>query len=196
MKLKDEHKLTLIGLTVALLVGGLVYAYNHFLVPTQPSEILDNPEKIFIKPASAGLKVHLSGAVRREGVYVVKIGDRVVDLVRLAGGSLANADLSALNLAEEVKDGQKIVVPAKEYQHIGISEGGRSGNQNIRKGDKNRKININTATVSELDELPGIGPATAQKMIEARPFSKLEDLMKIPRFGKSKFEKLKDGICL
>jgi competence protein ComEA len=196
MKLTDEHKLTLIGLTVALLVGGLVYAYNHFLVPSHPSEILDNPEKIFMKPVSAGLKVHVSGAVRREGVYVAKFGDRVVDLITLAGGSLPNADLSALNLAEAVKDGQKVVIPAKEYQNIGLSEGGRSGKQNIRKAERGKKININSASLSELDELPGIGPATAQKMIEARPFSKLEDIMKIPRFGKSRFEKLKDGICL
>jgi competence protein ComEA len=202
MKLSDEHKLTLIGLTVAVLVGCLVYAYNHFLMPSTPSEILDNPEKIFMKPVSAGLKVHVSGAVRREGVYVAKFGDRVVDLITLAGGSLPNADLSALNLAEQVKDGQKIIVPAKEYQSIGIpacrqarSEGGRSGNQNIRKAERGKKININTASLSELDELPGIGPATAQKIIEARPFSKLEDIMKIPRFGKSRFEKLKDGIC-
>jgi len=203
MKLTDEHKLTLIGLTVALLVGGLVYAYNHFLVPTHPSEILDNPEKIFTKPVSAGLKIHISGAVRREGVYVAKIGDRVVDLVSLAGGSLPNADLSALNLAEELKDGQKVVVPVKEYRSISLpacrqarSEREASGNQKSRKTERGKKININTATVSELDELPGIGPATAQKMIEARPFSKLEDIMKIPRFGKSRFEKLKDGICL
>jgi len=196
MKLTDEHKLTLIGLTVALLVGGLVYAYNHFLVPTHPSEILDNPEKIFTKPVSAGLKVHVSGAIRREGVYVAKFGDRVVDLITLAGGSLPNADLSALNLAEQVKDGQKVVVPVKEYRSISLSEREASGNQKSRKTERGKKININTATVSELDELPGIGPATAQKMIEARPFSKLEDIMKIPRFGKSRFEKLKDGICL
>jgi len=196
MNLKDEHKLTLIGLTVAVLVGGLVYAYNHFLVPSHPSEILDNPEKIFMKPVSAGLKVHVSGAVRREGVYVAKFGDRVVDLITLAGGSLPNADLSALNLAEELKDGQKVVIPVKEYQSIGASEGRGSGDQKSRKAEIGKKININTASLSELDELPGVGPATAQKIIEARPFSKLEDIMKIPRFGKSKFEKLKDGICL
>lgn len=191
MKLSDEHKLTIIGLLAAVIIGSLVYAYNHFLVPSKSSEILDKPEKIFSRtPSSSGLKVHISGAVRREGVYVAKIGDRVVDLVTLAGGSMPNADLSALNLAEEVKDGQKVVIPVKVYQDIRISEGGRSGKQSIR------KIKINTATLSELDELPGIGPATAQKIIDARPFSKLEDLAKIPRFGKSKFDKIKDRLCL
>lgn len=195
MKLKDEHKLTLIGLAVALLVGGLAYAYNHFLVPSSPSEILDNPEKIFTRPVSSRLKVHVSGAVRREGVYVVKIGDRVVDLITLAGGSLPNADLSALNLAEEVKDGQKVVVPVKGYPEIRQPGTRISEDRGIRDGT-GKKININTATVSELDELPGVGPATAQKIIDARSFSKLEDIMKIPRFGKSKFEKLKDRICL
>lgn len=203
MKLTDEQKLTIIGLLAAVIVGSLVYAYNHFLVPSTPSEILDKPEKNITRPVSAGLKVHISGAVRREGVYVAKIGDRVVDLVTLAGGSLPNADLSALNLAEEVKDGQKVVVPAKEYQStclpagtVGVAEREGSGNQKSRRTEKGQKININTATVSELDELPGVGPATAQKISSARPFSKLEDLTKIPRFSKSKFEKLKDRICL
>lgn len=197
MKLTDEHKLTIIGLLAAVIIGSLVYAYNHFLVPSSPSEILDKPEKIFEKsPHSGRLKIHISGAVRREGVYVAKIGDRVVDLITLAGGSLPNADLSALNLAEEVKDGQKVVVPVKEYQSIGRSERDGAGKQRSRKTEREQRININTATASELDELPGIGPATAQKIIEARPFSKLEDIAKIPRFGKSKFEKIKDRICL
>jgi competence protein ComEA len=57
-------------------------------------------------------------------------------------------------------------------------------------------ININTASEKELDDLPGIGPSTAKKIIESRPFSKLEDLLKIARFGKSRLEKLKDRICL
>ncbi|MBI5700108.1 ComEA family DNA-binding protein [Candidatus Saganbacteria bacterium] len=197
MKLTDEHKLTIIGLLAAVIVGSLVYAYNHFLVPSTPSEILDKPEKIFEKrPHSGGLKIHISGAVRREGVYVAKIGDRVVDLVTLAGGSLPNADLSALNLAEEVKDGQKVVIPVKEYQSIGASEGRGSGDQKSRKAEIGKKININTASLSELDELPGVGPATAQKIIDARPFSKPEDITKIPRFSKNKFDKLKDRICL
>jgi competence protein ComEA len=196
MKISDEHKLTIIGLLVAVIIGSLVYAYNHFLVPSKPSEILDKPEKIFTRPVSSGLKVHLTGAVRREGVYVVKVGDRVVDLITLAGGSLPNADLSALNLAEELKDGQKVVVSAKEYRSIRVSERDGLGNQRSRKAERGQKININTATISELDDLSGVGPATAQKIIDARPYSKLEDIMKIPRFGKSKFEKLKDRICL
>ncbi|MFA4906194.1 MAG: ComEA family DNA-binding protein [Candidatus Margulisiibacteriota bacterium] len=197
MKLTDEHKLTVIGLLAAVIIGSLVYAYNHFLIPSSPSEILDKPEKIFAKsPLFGGVKIHVSGAVRREGVYVAKIGDRVVDVITLAGGSLPNADLSALNLAEEVKDGQKVVIPAKEYQSIGRSVGRGSDDQRIRKSERGQRININTATASELDELPGIGPATAQKIIEARPFSRPEDLARIPRFGKSKLEKIKDRIRL
>lgn len=186
-----ENRLTVIGLLLAVAVGGLVYGYNHFLVPSKPAELLDKPSQVFESPKSAGIIVQVSGAVKREGVYRLNLGDRILDAIKLAGGELGNADLSPINLAEEIKDGQKIVVPAKEYPDIRVSEGGRS--RNIR-GSKDRKINLNTASESELDELPGVGPATARKIVEARPFSKPEDLLKIPRFGKNKIEKLKDKV--
>jgi len=188
-----ENRLTVIGLLVAVGVGGLVYCYSHFLVPSKPSDLLDKPSQVFESPKSSGIIVQVSGAVRREGVYRLNLGDRILDAIKLAGGESGNADLSPINLAEEIKDGQKIVVPTKVYQDTRGSVGGRSGGQDIG-GNQGQKINLNTASEKELDELPGVGPATARKIIEARPFSKPEDLLKIPRFGKNKVEKLKDKV--
>jgi len=195
MQINNEQKMTIAGLLLAVVVGGAVYAYNHFLVPAKPEEILDSPKRVFQEPKPRPLVVQVCGAVVREGVYRLDPGDRMLTALQLAGGSRDGADLAAINLAEVVKDGQKIVVPFRDHQNIGASERGKSEKQGIR-NNQDRKININTASVQELDELPGVGPATARKIIEARPFSKIEDLLKIPRFGKSKLDKLKDRITI
>lgn len=187
--------MTIAGLLLAVVVGGAVYLYNHFLVPAKPEVMLDSPTEVALETKPKQMVVHVCGAVGREGVYRLNYGDRMLSAIKLAGGARANADLSSINLAEVVKDGQKIVVPVRGYPEIGGSGTGRSGKQGIRE-EKSRKININTASAQELDELPGVGPATAQKIIGARPFSKIEDLIKIPRFGKSKYEKMKERICI
>ncbi|HTY12744.1 MAG TPA: ComEA family DNA-binding protein [Candidatus Omnitrophota bacterium] len=195
MELKGEQKLTVIGLAVAVAVGGAVYIFNHAVCPEKPSKLLDEPGKIFEKKSEASIVVHVCGAVGREGVYRLRAGDRVVDAVRMAGDAAAGADLSAVNLAEALKDGDKITVPLKPLPNIGQLSAPAIGGAKAS-AVPGQKVNVNTASASELDSLPGIGPATAAKIIEARPFSKLEDIMKVPRLGKSKFEKLKDRITL
>ncbi len=193
MEIKGEQKVTIIGLMVAVAVGSAVYFFNHAVCPAKPSQLLDQPEKVFEAKSDPSLVVHVCGAVRREGVYRMRAGDRVLDAVRMAGGAVINADLSALNLAEEIKDGVKITVPQKVQI---IASGTVSGQKSGSMPENAKIVNINTASAGELDALPGIGPATAQKIIEARPFSKPEDLIKIPRFGKSKFDKIKDRVCI
>ncbi len=176
---------------LAIALGGVVYFYNHFLKPESPELVLDQPARVFETPNK--MIVHVCGAVRREGVYKMRFGDRIIDALKEAGGAKERADLSLINLAEELKDGQKVLI--LEKQDKGYK---RSGSGISNKADPlgNALINVNTADEKELDDLPGIGPATAKKIIEARPFSKIEDLLKIPRFGKSRLEKIKDSICL
>ncbi len=188
MQLDNNQKITFVGLIVAILVGSGYYFYNQLLVPASAKEILDIP--VTGESASFDAVVFISGAVKCEGVYKVQPQSRIFDVIKIAGGQLPSADFSSINLAEIIKDGQKITIPfktgiLKDYEGSGGS-----------RRDLSRKININMATAQELDELPGVGPATAKQIIEGRPFSKLEDLQKIPRFGKSKFEKIKDKICL
>lgn len=184
-------KSTVIGLMIAILIGGSVYFYRNFLAPAKASEIiLDEPVTAV---RSGKMLVHVCGEVVCEGVYRVKPGDRIVDAIRLAGGAKAGADLSSLNLAEELKDGQRVEIPRKEYRGVeGLGAMGLRGKESNPGG----KISINRASEKELDELPGVGASTAKKIVEARPFSKLEDIIKVPRFGKSKFDKIKDRICL
>lgn len=182
--LSKEQLYIIIGLIVFMLFGLGIAVYNR-LTPPKDADILSEVSK----PVQSCVMAHISGAINREGVYELKYGDRVLDLIKLAGGVKANADLDSINLAEIVKDGQKLCVPYREYQNTRLSDGRISEDQSIRK-----KININTASLEELDELPGVGPSMAKKIMEARPFRKIEDITKIPRFGKSKFEKIKSRI--
>jgi len=193
MEISNEQKITIIGLVAAVLIGGIVYFYNHFLNPEKPSLLLNEPKQVFESMGEREIIVHVCGAVRRCGVYKMRLSDRTVDAIRMAGGPKLNAELSSLNLAEGLKDGQKIFIPEKIKPTVEGNAPKGSGYQRNKGGDL---ININSASEKELDDLPGIGPATAQKIIEARPFSKLEDLLKIERFGKSRLEKIKDRICL
>lgn len=147
--------------------------------------------------------IHISGQVNNEGVYELEEGSRIIDAINKAGGVTETADTSQINLAEKIEDGAKIYVPAKGEESVETNsqEGKTTKNtKNISqdKETKSKKININTATEEELDTLPGIGQATAQKIIEYRKengkFSKIEDIKDVSGIGDSKFEKIKDLI--
>lgn len=147
--------------------------------------------------------IHISGQVNNEGVYELEEGSRIIDAINKAGGVTETADTSQINLAEKIEDGAKIYVPAKGEESVETNrqEGKTTKNtKNIAqdKERKSKKININTATEEELDTLPGIGQATAQKIIEYRKengkFSKIEDIKDVSGIGDSKFEKIKDLI--
>jgi len=193
MNLTKEQQLILLGLIASIVVGLGVMAYRHFLGEPTSAIVIENPK--VVQP-SVKILVHISGAVRREGVYKLKFGDRLLDAIKEAGGVLPNADLSALNLAELAKDGEKIIVPVKQEVLERIS-----GNPDTRiSGTSQRKVNLNIADEKVLDSLPGVGPSTAKAIIEYRrtngPFARIEQIMEIPRFGKSKFERIKDRITI
>ncbi|MFA4843945.1 MAG: ComEA family DNA-binding protein [Candidatus Margulisiibacteriota bacterium] len=195
LEITKEQQLLILGLIVSLLVGLGVMAAKQFI--PQESDEITVAEPQDVQPIT--LLVHVCGAVRREGVYKLKPGDRLLSAISLAGGSLPMADLSALNLAEPVKDGEKIFIPLKQpvvREVVEIKVSGKAQSKAKTTG----RVNLNSASVAQLDALPGIGKSTAEKIIEYRqkngPFQKLEQLMELPRFGKSKFEKLKDRITL
>ena len=144
--------------------------------------------------------IHISGQVKNEGVYELEQESRIIDAINKAGGLTETADTSQINLAEKIEDGVKIYVPEKGEESVETSnqEGENTKNtQNIiqNKETKSKKININTATEEELDTLPGIGQATAQKIIEYRKengkFSNIEDIKDVSGIGDSKFDKIK-----
>lgn len=140
------------------------------------------------------ITVHVAGEVKYPGVVVLKVNARIVDAIESAGGETEEADLNKLNLAYILNDGDKIYVPNKNEQNVDPSM------TTVEEGTESRKqiININTATLNELIELPGIGEATANKIIEYRKengrFENIEELKNVPGIGNAKFENLKDQI--
>ena len=154
--------------------------------------------------------VHITGEVKKEGVIYLEKGARIIDAIKEAGGETKQADLSQVNLAYVLQDGQKLYIPNKnekisEYiieesgQSVGESKSsaGLSGN---KEEGKNVKVNINTATLEELDNLPGIGPSLAERIIEYREengnFKTIEDIQNVKGIGESKFNDIKEKIIV
>ncbi|MGT2958059.1 hypothetical protein A9Q68_00760 [Streptococcus bovimastitidis] len=143
--------------------------------------------------------VDLKGAVKKEGVYHLPLESRVADLIEMAGGLLESAEPKAINLAQKLSDGSVIYVAQKgEAKAVNLTENlsSESSQAEVGKG----KVNINRASIDDLQKIPGIGEKRAQEIIEAREavggFKKLEDLLKISGIGKKTIEKLKNEISL
>lgn len=139
--------------------------------------------------------VHVSGAVASPGVYSLPQGSRVNDAVLLAA-PLSEADLDALNLAALITDGQKIAVPKIGEVQSDVSSQAAEAAVSAGGG----KINLNTASLSELETLPGIGPATAQKIIDYRTehgsFKSVDELIAVSGIGPKKLEGVKDLVSV
>jgi len=137
-------------------------------------------------PSKTRLVVHVVGAVRRPGLFRLVEGSRVADAVVRAGGPTPKAELSAVNLAAPVADGQQVVVPARGAAAATVGAGPAAGT----------KVSLGAATVEQLDELPGIGPVTAQKIVDWRaahgPFRSVEDLDDVPGIGPARIEQLRE----
>jgi competence protein ComEA len=133
--------------------------------------------------------VHVVGAVRQPGLYRLARGKRVADAVVRAGGATARADLALINLAASVADGQQIVVPARASPGSGAA--GPAGEDGAVSGP----VSLSAATLDQLDALPGIGPVTAQKIVDYREqhgsFSSVRELDAIPGIGPARLEQLK-----
>ena len=145
--------------------------------------------------AGGAAYVHVTGAVRRPGVYRVPAWARLDAAIRRAGGATARADLQGVNLAAKVADGQQVIVPAR------VPGGGATaaaGAGPTAPGAVAGPISLNTATVEQLDQLEGIGPTTAQKILDWRKehggFRSVDDLNQISGIGPKRFESLKDNV--
>lgn len=148
--------------------------------------------------AGGEVVVHVVGAVASPGVQRLPAGARVVDAVEAAGGTQADADLGRINLAAAVVDGQQIYVlrqgelaaPPLAEQSMPPADGGAEG------GSGTGLVDLNAATATQLDELPGVGPATAEAIIAHReqhgPFASVDDLLDVRGIGEAKLEALRD----
>jgi competence protein ComEA len=151
------------------------------------------PEPVRVRqPGGGHAFVHVTGAVRRPGVYRVPSWARLDLAVKRAGGAAVGADMQGVNLAAKVADGQQVVVPRKGA--VASTAVGAAGAGGLVSGP----VSLNTATPEQLDQLDGVGPATAQKILEWRKqhggFRSVDDLKQITGIGPKKFDALKDKV--
>ncbi|MBN2848102.1 MAG: helix-hairpin-helix domain-containing protein [Coriobacteriia bacterium] len=149
---------------------------------------------------AAQVVVHVAGAVNSPGVYSLPSGSRVTDAVSAAGGPATDAAVHVLNLARLLADGEQVYVPTQEEAAAGVTGPPSAGGSVAGGGSAGGLININTATAVELEELPGVGPATAATIVDDRetngPFTTPEDLMRVPGIGPKTFEAMKDLVTV
>ncbi len=185
------------AVAVVVVVGGawlLVRTPPPAVEATLPSTSGSAPTATLAVPTTAAATsvfvVHVAGAVAAPGVYEVRGPARVVDAIDAAGGPTTEAELDSLNLAASLADGQRIYVPV--VGEIVVPVGEASVGDDASRGP----IDLNTATVAELDQLPGVGPATASAIIEHRdesgPFASVDDLTDVKGIGPAKLDALRD----
>jgi competence protein ComEA len=182
--------LFLVGLSIiALLSAGLLFIKT--VQHTEPIQFSSDGSIIDSASQSAKLAIDVSGAVVAPGVYMISVGSRVIDAITIAGGLTAQADTEAIaatiNQASILSDGAKVYIPIQ-----GKTTQQTEGSSVI----SSKTISINTASVSELDTLSGVGPVTAKKIIDNRPYTNLVDLVTKKAMGQSLFDKLKNQLTL
>jgi competence protein ComEA len=172
-------------LVAALVVGGRYLsgagASSGPAAPARPLEAVK-------ATAPAALVVHVVGAVRRPGLYRLREGSRIADAVARAGGATRRADVSLVNLAAPVADGAQVVVPRRTRATAAGSGAAAAASAG--------PLHLNTATLEQLDELPGIGPSTAQKILDFRDehgaFTSVDELDAVPGIGPARLEQLRE----
>lgn len=195
--MKKNLWLLAFGTVFGLLGAGLIV-----LVTRQPG---GQPVILLPPPTPLPILVHVAGAVTNPGVYSLPQDSRVQDAIKAAGGLLPEASAGFLNLAAPLQDGDRILLPTRIPTLQPTIPGSTSNSTPASRSQvvppaAEGRININTATLAELDTLPGIGPVTAQSIIAYRdahgPFNTLEEIMDVPGIGPATFERIKDLITV
>lgn len=207
MELSFKQKLAIGIVGVLIIVGVGVYIYwankaeeeydfNNFYANTEPDKKKENT-----------IIVHITGEVKNAGIIELPEESRIADAIEQAGGVTEEADLDQVNLAFVLSDGQKIYIPNKKEREANEEKAyitAESGNNVIIKdkveGGKKQKVNINEAKQEDFEELPGIGPSIAKKIIEYREqngkFTSIDELQEVKGIGEAKFENIKEYIMV
>lgn len=199
---------------ICIFIMILVIIYYFFTTIDDNSEIKyddliieeNNETSSTVEDIQTSIVVYITGEVISPGIVYLETNSRIQDAIDSADGLTKNADLTNVNLAYVLSDGQKIYIPNKNDDNLSIisdDDGDAIIKDNYSSGlsdNNNLEVNINTATQTQLEELPGIGPSTALKIIEYRnkhgKFSSIDDLKNISGIGDSKFNKIKDYIVI
>lgn len=183
---------------LALFSGALVIAVFLASCSQSPQIVLEESESL---TGTNELWVHVAGAVQLPGLYRLPGGSRVADAVNLAGGPTYDGDIGALNLAALLKDGEKVVVPIKSLGALQpFASGMMPGSLNAFPSTSTGKINLNSASKEELEDLPGIGEVLAQRIIDYRTqqgsFRTIEDIKEVSGIGDKRFEAIRELITV
>jgi competence protein ComEA len=187
-----RRQLLLAALALVLLLLGA-----RFLLPagtTTPAAPLPPPTGLGTGAAgpSARVVVDVVGAVRRPGLYRLSDGSRIADAIARAGGATRRAALAQVNLAAPLADGEQVVVPLRGATTAGPAATGAGSSA----GAPSAPVQLSTATLEQLDSLPGVGPSTAQKILDYRTkhgaFSSVDELDAVPGIGPKRLEQLRD----
>lgn len=196
--LTTTQKIFLVALGIIVVIILVVYVFTKENSTTYFEDEVVN--ELSVNNATKGeiknnIIIHIAGEVENEGIIELPPNSRIYDAVEAAGGLTAEANLSQINLANMLKDGQKIYIPNEEETDEYIDEA--TGKNEYKEVGK---IDINTATQTELETLSGIGPSTALKIVNYRKengeFSNIEDLKNVPGIGEAKFNNIKDSITV
>jgi competence protein ComEA len=177
----------------AALVAVALIGARYLKAERDPPVAQERPVRVAVERKDGGQAfVHVVGAVRRPGVYRLPSWERLSAALRRAGGPTARADLQGVNLAAKVADGQQVIVPARVEGAAGAAAPAPG------EDPAGAPVSLNSATAEQLDQLDGVGPATAQKILDWRKehggFGSLEDLKQISGIGPKRFDALKDKV--
>jgi competence protein ComEA len=172
-----------------LAISGVVILLSIAIVVRGNSREVTAPPVVVTEIQAPQIFVDVTGAVNNPGVYTLTASSRVIDAIKAAGDSAPGADLSTINLARILADGEQIYVDSTQINAKGVR---------VSKSVHSGPININRATVSEFDSLDGIGPVIAARIVAYRktngPFTTIEDLQKVSGIGVAKFSQIKAKI--
>ena len=215
MQAKSKKLIFITILLTGCIITGLISS-NDKEKPLAGSSLLQSAQSAVTSKAAQAktVRVQVSGAVLEPGIYDVPASCRVEEAIAAAGGLTENADSECVNLVRKVRDGMQIRVPvqkaartsstqrkkAQAKSGLGESASGKSGSNKAGSGRNSsvmQSVRINSASTGELQQLPGIGPALAQRIVETRNsgrFTSAEDLLRVPGIGKAKLAKLRDYV--
>lgn len=204
---KRYGRYVFLGIGIGLIILGLIISFweNDQTGKAGDIEFLSASEATST-PANSKITVHMAGAINKPGIYELPASSRLYQAIDKAGGVSGKADPQwiekNINLARELRDGEKIYIPTQKE----TSENLQFSNPNFQTAEKNvlgerqNLVNLNTADQTELETLPGVGPVTAQKIIDYREqnngFLSIEEIQAVSGIGEKTFEELKDKITI
>ncbi|MFC4709641.1 helix-hairpin-helix domain-containing protein [Enterococcus eurekensis] len=203
MKINQKQILIIVG-TIATFLFGIVFLMyqkgsneEELLWETVESNVSSVTESTDLAQEDLVILVDIKGEIKQPGVYELAHDARLNELILLAGGFTENAEVRQINLAEKLSDQQMIYVPNQDELTFSIDQ---LVEDEEDMSQSSTTVNINTADLTELQQLPGVGPSKAQAIIAYREenglFKSIEGLLEVSGFGEKTFEKLKDSIVI